>query len=306
MIECRLVLSFIPSLCTQQKAWLTMDEIIDTYIQGKFSPELGEEIYQLFGLMRVFGYLEPLDRINNLLMRESILEPDAVQDTFTTILDEAQDYLLDKHTIVVNEDASLSLKNAMLRALFQIQNLEDPLPVLRIIESMASDEEKFARIFEHMTTISSTEFISVLTQVRPTATRLLSELLYSQEENQQKAVPVLTSLRKRLTAYKEVFGINEAVRTILDADVIIGEKFELYLPMFNELRELITDEKMLLETLLFLLFYSEDGSDHALTVFDQYSDQLVTDLNDSVRINRALSQMVSKVDMHNSYKDLKA
>lgn len=283
-----------------------MDDIIDTYIQGKFSPEMAEEIYQCFGIFRIFNYLDPIDRINELLLRESVIDPDSIQDTFTVILDDAQDYLLDKHTIVVSEDASLSLKNAMLRALFQLQSLEDPLPVLRIIESMATDEEKFARIFEHMTTIPGIEFLSVFTQVRPSALRLLSELLYSQENNQSTGSPAMEALRKNLIAYKAVFGVNAAVRTILDADVIIGEKFELYLPIFQDLREEITDEQMLLETLLFLLLYSEDGSNASIAVFEQYADQIVTDLNDSVRISRALTSMVTKINVHNGYKDAAA
>jgi hypothetical protein len=105
-------------------------------------------------------------------------------------------------------------------------------------------------------------------------------------------------LKENVRLFSKVFGINEAVRTIMDSGVIMGEDFELYLPLYDELRGLITDEEMLVQTLVFLLLYSANGTLNPIAVYTEYADRLVGDLETANRLGKVIAEMITKMTRH--------
>lgn len=270
-----------------------MDDLIDIFITSTYTPEYQEELYQTLGIFKAFNYMEPFGNIGQMLMMQSYIEPDSMADTFTQLLINGQDYILDRHGISLTNDATLPFRNICLKAMLLLQNLEDPLPVLRILESDETEQEKLSRILEHITDVPQTTFIHVLDEVRPVCLRMLADFLYAQESNEQKAVPELTQIRDAVRRFKETYGMNVAVRTIIDSDVVMGEEFKIYIPIYNELREQITDEKILVETLLFLLLYSSDGVQAPVQVYSEHSTELITDLTAVSRLGKTIAYMVT-------------
>jgi hypothetical protein len=275
-----------------------MDDLITLFVQSNYTEQQAEDIFEAIGLMRVFNYTDPFLSMQDLLMNASYEDPIVMVDKFSFIILNAQAYLLDRHGISLAEDTTLAFNNQVLRVLFQLQHLEDPVPVLRLLETDDDDALKLCKILEMYTNTPDTTFLQIVETVRPVCLKLLAEYLYEQEETQKLATQELPILKENIRLFTKVFGINEAVRTILDSSVIMGEEFELYLPLYDELRSLITDEQVLVETLVFLLLYSSDGTMSPTEVFTKYADNLVPDLTTANRLGKVIAEMITKMTRH--------
>lgn len=275
-----------------------MDDLITLFVQSNYTEQQAEDIFEAIGLMRVFNYLDPFLPMEDLLMNESYEDPIVMVDKFSLIILNAQAYLLDRHGICLSEDTTLAFNNQVLRVMFQLQRLEDPVPVLRVLESDNDDSIKLCQILEMFTNTPDTTFLQIVDTVRPVCLKLLAEYLYEQEETQKLATKELPILKENVRLFTKVFGINEAVRIIMDSDVIMGEDFELYLPLYDELRGLITDENMLVQTLVFLLLYSGNGTLNPIAVYTEYADRLVGDLETANRLGKVIAEMITKMTRH--------
>lgn len=279
-----------------------MDDLITLFVQTNYTEQQAEDIFEAIGLMTTFNYSDPFLPMQDLLMNASYEDPATTVDSFTMIILKAQAYLLDRHGVSLTEETTLAFNNQVLRVLFQLQRLEDPVPVLRVLETENDDVIKFCQIMEMFSSIPDTTYMQVVETIRPICLKLLAEYLYEQEETQKLAVKELPILKENVRVFTQVFGVNEAVRTILDSDVIMGEEFELYLPLFDELRSAILDEKVLVETLTFLLLYSSDGTMNPIEVYTQHSDKLVPDLVTANRLGRVIAEMITKMTRHKEHK----
>lgn len=274
---------------------VSMDDLINIFVETNFTPEGAEDFYQALGLLRLYNYLDPFVLIDDVLMTESFKDTGEIKDTITLLVKQGQAYILDQHGIVLTDDATLAFNNTVLKTLYQLQKLEDPVPVLRILECSEPDDIKYAQIMEMFTNINYMTFLQVIDSIRPVFIKNLGMYLYAEEEAKGEALREMPLIRDTLRLYKEVFGINPAVRVILDCGTVYGEEFELYLPLYNELREVLTDEKVLVETLFFMLLFSSDGVHDPMGVFNKYADHLVSDLTIANRLGRTIGELSNKM-----------
>lgn len=277
-----------------------MDDLITFYVQSSVTEEAQEDIFQCLGLFQVFNYLDPYPVLQDILSQDSYLDPTVTLDNFVSILLTSQQYLLDRHGISLTDETTLAVNNVFLRALYQLQKLEDPVPILTILENSENIDYKVAQIMEYLTSQAPEWTLRYIQQVRPVFPDLLGEYLYMQEDNQTVPRGEIPSIKTMVQVFKEVFGINQAIRVILDSNVVMGENFNLYLSLYDELREIIEDENMLLETLLFLILYSKDGHNRPIDTYKEYSDHLVSDLTTANRLGHTLASMIDKM---NRYKE---
>lgn len=276
-----------------------MNDLIDIFVNTYYSEDAMEDIYQTFGLFRAFNYLDPFVDIQNMLMMESYVTPEALQDGVTSRIIEAQDYLLDRHGITVHDECTLADRMTILRCLFMVQKLDNPTPFLRVLESLKTDDEKICTIMSMLSDIPETTLMMQLQEVRPITTIMLSQYLYTQEDNQSNRAHMANGkVQEYVKLFTEVFGINPGVRVILNSDAIQGEEFSLYLPLYQELRQLITDETVLVELLLFMLLYSSDGVEDPVKVYNEYSADLVPDMLIASRLGTTLGIMYTKLQRH--------
>lgn len=275
-----------------------MDDLITYFVQVSTPEEAQEDIFQCLGLFQAFNYLEPYPALHDLLSQESFLDVGVTLDTFTGILLTSQQYLLDRHGISLVDSTTLNVNNDFLRVLLQLQKLEDPVPVLTILETMESHEYKFALIMELLASKPVEWSLRWLEDIRPVCLNLLGEYLYMQEDNQTVPRGEVPAIKNAVRTFKEVFGINQAVRVILDSNTVMGEEFNLYLPLYDELREVVEDEGTLVETLLFLIIYSSDGHIDPIGTYNKFADYLIGDLSTANRLGLTLAEMILKMQRH--------
>lgn len=280
-----------------------MDDIIDVFLQTYYTEQAQEDIYVALGLFRTFNHLRPFEDIQQTLMMESFKSPEVMQDNVTLIVIHAQDYLLDHHGINLTDDSTLAFRNIVLRVLLMLQVLEDPVPSLRVLESALSKPEKYARLMEMHADIPETTFLQTLETVRDVFFDQLSAFLYSQEGNNDKADEVNRDVVLYVRLFKETFGINPAIKVILDSNIVAGDSFSQYVSTLNALRAQITDETMLVELLLFFLLYSKDGVHDPMGVYSGYSHELTNDINAADRLGRVLMDMYTKIQRDKELQD---
>lgn len=274
-----------------------MQDLLDIYINQHrgFTEEQEEDIYQTIGLFRSFNYTKHNDKITDLLMDSDNHDPDAIQDAFYGYLAEGLKYIIDRHGIALEDDGSLRIPLAVARTLLMIQKLDSYEFITRVIESDLSDVEKICRIMGEYSSIEESSFLAAVTEVREIALLTLADFVYGLEEDGKKGIPALSNIRNSLVKFKEIFGINAAIRLIIDSDLIMGEDFNLYLWIYEELKESIKDEAALNETLLFLLLYSRDGNASPVPTLEKYLDRVAIDFSDTSRLTNTIAAMHNRV-----------
>lgn len=275
-----------------------MDDIITHFVQVSYTEETQEDIFQTLGLLQVFNYLEPYPVLHDIISMHSYSDPSVMVDDFMSTLLVSQQYLLDRHGVTLTDETTLSFNNTFLRVLLQLQKLDDPVPVLKILETDNDRVYKFCMIAEHLSSVPITTVLSLVEDVRPVCLELLAEFLYTQESNMEVARGQIPSIKENVKLFKEVFGINQAIQVIINSNVVMGEEFSLYRTLFDELRQIVSDENVLVETLLFLLLYSSDGSKDPNKVYEENADYLVSDLTIANRLGITLASMYTKMIRH--------
>lgn len=275
-----------------------MDDLINLFVDSNYTQEAQEDIYIAFGLFQTFNYLDPFPIIQDMLMTSNYHESVDMTDTLTSLVTQGQAYILDQHGVVLNEETTLSFNNIVLKVLFQLQRLETPDPVLRILESMEHKSIQFCDIMEMYSDVPMTTFMQMLKEVRPTFFKNLAAFLYSEEADTKKAVEEIPAISASIRLFKDVYGVNPAVRVILDAGTVMGEDFSVYLPLYDDLRQIVQDEGVLVECLLFLLLYSGNGVVNPMGVFSEHADYLISDLATANRLGKTIGEMYNKMQRH--------
>lgn len=275
-----------------------MDELINIFVTSNYTEEGAEDIFQALGLCRLFNYLDPFVTIDNLLMTSDDHETTTLVDGVTESILNAQAYILDRHGISLTNETTVAYNNSILKVMYQLQNLESPNPVLTVIESDMSADEKYAEIMEMFTGTPHTTHLQIIDTIRPVFLSNLADFLYCQEQNESKATLDIPFIREQVKLFKDVYGINPAVQTILDVGTVMGEPFKLMLPLYDEFRSIVTDEKVLVEILMFLLLMSSDGVRNPMKVYTEYSDYIIRDLSTSDRLGKTIGEMYNAMQRH--------
>lgn len=275
-----------------------MDDLINIFVDSNYTEETREDIYQAFGLFQTFNYLDPFPAIQEMLMMSNYHESVDLADSLVGLINRGQAYILDQHGVELTEETTMAFNNIVLKVLFQLQRLESPDPVLRILESMEPKDVKFSEIMEMFTDVPMTTFMQVIKEIRPVFMKNLATFLYSEEATDREAVEEIPVIVEHIRLFKDVYGVNPAVRVILDAGTVMGEEFKLYLPIYDDIRQIVQDEGVLVECLLFLLLYSSDGVVNPMGVFSEHSDYLISDLATANRLGKTIGEMYNKMQRH--------
>jgi len=261
------------------------DEQIDEYIETHLSPELSDEINASFILFDAFEYQNPyvkmLDVLNDLSNEDSEITQREFLEVFSTGLDE----LLQAHQVVVFPETDLSTKNQILAVLYRLQKLEDPIPVLKILESDKSDEEKLAAIIDQYSLLSEGEVLSAVESIQPSSLQVLQTYLYGQEKSEEEPktneeIQKSDLLIKNLRDYIHIAGEGSLAEEMMVNGINPGKNFDLYYPFIASLIE-NPDDGVIAKNILSAFFMSSNTFSEPLKAYRAFSEKLV---HDSARI----------------------
>lgn len=273
-----------------------MDELLGTFIRAHFSQELVEEIYRSFGVFGLFNYGEGIEAFDGMLNMEEMDDASVLTDAFIDLLHKQLDYLLEHHTLKLNDSATIEQKNEILRGLYTLQYLLDYQPILRILESDADVEEKVCRILDELTDYDESLIMSLIESYRSSFIDNLKAFVYGLEVDKELNATPIGAVGKHLRIYNQLFGQNAFVQTMVEAELLPAQEFKDYLPF---LKDELVDPNSVEETTLriyWLLLMSCDGTTNPLVVFREHSQELLTNVDRITQVEQRLLSFIGRFE----------
>lgn len=275
---------------------------IESFIVTTFSPEQQEEINLALSIFITFSYARPFEQINHILDTSEVEPTDVTQ---LRMLDQIRESLYDLatlHKVEVLEDTPSRILSQIMLGLYRLTHLEDPVPYLRILESNSkTNEEKLSELLGEVTDLDAVAYMDYIQDVRESLLERLSKLLYSQEENQENAVPPPAELidqqsrmLARLKAFFEVSGIDNIAYEYSLSGMALGHPFGLYLPIIST-EVVVEDEEATAKNILSVFLMSIDTFEDPIVAFRTHSEELLDSVNQTARIEAIMLRIFTEL-----------
>ena len=227
-------------------------------------------------------------------MNTDKMTSDAVQDQFINELNIKLDYVLQQHTIVLNNDSTISQKNEILTGLARLQHLEDYTGVINTLESLEPDEEQLATILSDVCSLDVSTVMELVESFDPSILEVLKRYIYQKEAENETKVDADLKLIEGFKVFNEAIGKDNVGTKLLESGVISGQKFETYLPFAEDSIVVERNPDKTAENFLSLLILSIDGYNSPITVYRKYSYQILQNLNTVSDIEVRVLNLISK------------
>lgn len=272
-----------------------MDELIVAFMNNHYTEELKHDIYVSFGLFDAFEYRDVYSEFIDIILQQDVLPNEQLMDMFIVKLNDKLDYVLNQHTIAVTETTTIQQKNEILSGLHLLLDLEDYSPVILTLESFKDDYEKIASILSDLCLLSEEDLLTLISRIESSALDQLKDYIYAKEASKPMMIEDHSIHIQYLTIFQQAYGTNNLGSILINNHMMVGQRFEVYLPFAEDSIVAALDEQTALN-FLSLLYMSSDGINNPLLVFSKYSFQILHDLNLISRIEQVLITMVNKVN----------
>lgn len=266
-----------------------MDEI-QSFIAGSYSQELQEDLAGAMALFEAFEYTAPYEQLADTLYDPEQEDPDAVQLGVLGVFHRSLDHLLQCHQIRLQEEISISTKNQVLGVMVRIQNMEDPTPVLRILETDLSGEEQLAKLMEAYSTIDETQALDTFASVSSELLHRLRDTLYQKEEAIEEVSTESMQNAAQFEVLRDFFhvhGQTNLAAEMLNNGMRPGWALHLYLPYVQSALVAPTPTQMA-KDLLSLFFMASDTYIDPLQAFRVHSETLLSSVDLIQRVETAM------------------
>lgn len=285
-----------------------MDSLFE-YIEATYSPAQQSEFRAAFMVFDAFDYAKPYEELPDVIYDVNADDQDLTMLTFTATIDRHLDQLLTMHKVAVMDETSMATKNQLLASLYRLQHLEDPVPVLRILETTdLPNEDMLARIVSSISTLDESDVLIAIETVDDQTIQLLQQYLYQQEANQatEKAVDLQDAQQKHLLLenLKDFFvlcGKDNVAYAMVENNILLGNPIALYYPYIYEHLVTANDEQTA-KNLLGFFFIASDTFHAPLETFRQYSEDLISDHGRIMRIEVAMGKYLTDLRQYQKAK----
>ena len=283
------------------------DEIA-AYMSATFAPEMRDEISASFMVLDAFSYQDLEDELSDILNDLDADDTDLTQEKFVACINKHLLKLLSCHQILIDEDASISLKNQILAVLFRIQTIEDPTPILRLLESSHPNEVKFAKTVEEFSEATETEVLEALVSIDEKFLINLMTHLYAIEEaieNEEfiNPSPEQKNLKENLKDFFAVHG-NECLGfEMIYNGIEPGLSIKIYYPYIKD-NIIVDDDLVTAKNILSLFLMSKDTFTDPLGIYTKYSEQLIHNADRILKIEVKIGELLSKLHQYQEAKNV--
>ena len=282
-------------------------DVVQGYIAQTFSEQMQAEIQNSFALFDAFEHRQAYVHLPDIVLDIDADNTDLTQLKFLSSVNEQLDVIFKAHQIELEEDTELYVKNQILSVLYRLQMLEDIIPVLRILESSFSDEEKIAKIVEEYSELDEATVLVALKSVQSSTLETLQSFLYTQEEQQEKKPEidpeVFKQIQNTLKDFFVICGQDNLAFEFIQSGMSIGYPVKLYYPYVKEY--LITDnDTQSAKNLLSLFLMAQDTYHDPLQVYRIYSEALVLDLEQRMRIETQMGALLNELRHYQEAQDV--
>lgn len=282
----------------------TLLDEIHAYLYDNFTEHFRQELLGSLLLFDAFHHVKAYEPFPDILFDTSIDDPEVVRARMLDAFHEGLDLLLQSHQLSLVPETDIPVKNQILSVLYRLQHLEDPVPVLRILETDKSDEEQFAQIIAGYSVLNEQQVLEAVYSLASSTLHILRDYLYRQEaqqtpEESPEAVTERGLLIQNLKDFFQVHGTDNLANEMIQNGIAIGHAVKLYYPYIHE--HLVTDnDQQTAKNLLSFFFIANDTFNDPLAVYRRVSDDLIHDHPRTIRIEALITQLLN--DLRNYQK----
>ena len=275
----------------------SLEASIKDYTVRHLSPELQDELTGSMVLFEAFEYRKIYDAIPDVLY-DPEENGDLTQSKFLGLFHDSLDSLLSMHSIGILNPSDLHIKNQILSALYRIQHIEDPAPILIITESSFSNEEKFAKIIDIFSTLDEGTILSSIDMIPDSFIKGIQDFLYAQEAQQEEVseedAVISSAQASNLRDFFTCFGIENLAHEMLVNGIQAGSLADLYMPYISG--SLITDDDLQsAKNLLSFFCIASDTYTNPLAAYHQFSESLIPSHEQIMRIEVKLAELLNEL-----------
>lgn len=273
-----------------------MDELTASFINLNYTYELREEIIKSLQLADSFSYKYMQENLMDVLMSTVDNSNDILVDRFIIQLHKDLDYILEQHTIVLDENTSIGLKNKILTALCLVQDLEDYTSIICMLESFEDPSVQLSTIIADIVGIDVTDVLMVLESFDDDILAKLKDFIYARETQDFTAVDVdLNPYIQNLETFFQLYGNENIAAKFVEGNFRLAEDFDVYLGYVDgDLSQ--SDDKVLAVNLLSMIYMSFGSLSNPIDLYRQHSAEIVKDLNRISKIESMIIQMIGQVN----------
>lgn len=252
-------------------------DVLNSYLDNTYIKELADEIRASLMVFEAFQHEEVYEEIADFLY-----DPDsedlarsslALQDLIHRHLNK----IFAAHQVEINENTPLEVKNNIAGVFYRLQFVEDPMPLIRILETDYTDEEKIVTIISYFTPVPLPTLHDAIANIAPsTITTLASnlEMLVARSEEEIKDHSEVDHLLENLKDFFTLFGEENLAHRMIESGVTIGHEAKLYYPYFKD-EFLDSSVELTAKNILSFLFIARDTYKDPLTVFRTVSEDII-------------------------------
>ena len=282
-----------------------VNEYIETHFTEEFSSSLRAAmfVFEAFDFNKIYGDLA------DVLYDFEADQTDFTNQKFVACFNSNLDDILTHHHVSLNKETCITKKTIIIGVLYRLQYLEDPEPVLKVLETFQSDEEKFSLIIEMFSDLSQVEVLEAVESVDPISLTTLAEYLYKQEELLEKVSDVeistetQTSLYENLKAFFSLSGQTNLASNMAANGIVPGFALSLYLPFVLEgVRG--DDVKQTALNTLSLFYYSQDTFKDPLKALHEHMEDLGFFGDTGIAIEREFQELINQMNGYRKANDV--
>ena len=287
-----------------------IEAVVLDYIEESYSYEKACELKASLFVFEAFNYQNIYTDLADIFYD---IESDDITLTQLKVLaciTSALRYILNQHKVDVQEETTISVMNDMVSVLFRIQYLEDPTPVLKILEGMASNEEKLSKILSIYSTLDEVVFLENIRVVEDAALKSMAAYLYQLEDRiASLAEPELEKEKQRrqitelIKDFFKVHGVNNLAHQIASNHILEGFELHDYIPYVQHAIKSNTVDQTALNVLS-LLYYASDTFTTPVQSFREHSEELGFSAVESAAVEAKMTGLIALLEEYRKAKDV--
>ena len=266
-----------------------MDELIDKFIKTYLSLELQELIIESYILFEKFDYKDIDDSLINILTAEDFTDPGELQDIFLIEFNNKVDYVINQNGLTLKQETILHDKVEIMKALYQLQHLENYNILYNLVTSDNDEETKFALVLAENCSLDVSGIMYLIETIDYEVVKILQqfiEMKLNKEPIDVCSDDVMDNIKQ---FFKYLKSKNQSClgTDLVNSRAVLGLEFSYYFPFIEDDILAITDEQAALN-FLSVIMISKDGQNKVLDIYRQYINKLLDSVNQIQRIEKFL------------------
>lgn len=254
------------------------DQEIAGYIASTFTQECGQDLTTALSILYDLEYPNIQEFLVGLVNGAAGDDKDLVSMQFEAAIHDGLNDIFTQWGVTFNEEVRLSTKNTIASSMNFVQEIEDPVPYLRILETNLSPVEKLARIVEGVSDFTEIEVLDSVLSINPETLSRLYDVLTQAEERltgSQEEPEINEKQLKCFTDFQKYCNNEPLIGYVmLVNNFLFGMKYETYLPYVEgHLVQTLPEETA--KNLLSFFFLSSDTWEAPLETFRKESERLL-------------------------------